>query len=720
MLHEIRTGGLPPDDYVPPVIGNGDILMMLDESGAQCAELPEPFCRRIGPKPRISLPGRRYEGSVYPLIPFGHIQADVLVDGVPLMRDRRTEWSQKLDVASGCVVTHERYDGCEVLTTSFVTGDRNLVVISKQVNGADAVVRFSHKWHRNEDAELFPRRISAQWAGMDGVPAGLRADFTADGIRDYRGALALFSDRQGEALRNGISTELRVHVPDGGSATAFLLIVDDMDEDYLARAQAMPGWALKLGFDGVLAHQGRHRAFARSKSYVRLPEAVRAVEDVWETCRHQLLGAATRWSVPPGYSHSQWDMRLFHDELFPFYACLTSSMPEEAGRIVDFRHATLHMACSRTGWKGARYPWESIEDGREGLPMCVTVFYQIWHMASIAMCAWQDYRYSRNRDRLADVIYPILRECAEFFRLWALVREQDGTLSTVPCVDLDESRWPVRGALGTLSGALACIRMASRASEILGTDEELRSEWLSLEEPLLRSIPVEARAFVPSPGAAHQALSAIMPVFPFEAVPPGSPEAVRTVLSYHDRCRTKFNWRPTSDQNASWTWNTAWMVTALARMGDGERAGEAILKATHSTNTFGSVNEAMGDDRTSPSVWFNTTAGAYMHAVNEMLLGSWDEDVRLFPAIPASWKDVSFKLAAAGALVVEAEMADGAIRRVKLTRRDGGDISRSLLVPARIAGDRVEAAGGTVSATSDGACVRLDVQGEPKMELIWA
>ncbi|MGQ9923726.1 MAG: hypothetical protein ACUVSM_07275 [Armatimonadota bacterium] len=43
MLHTIESVGLPPADYVPPVAGNGDVMMMLDETGAQRRELPEPY-----------------------------------------------------------------------------------------------------------------------------------------------------------------------------------------------------------------------------------------------------------------------------------------------------------------------------------------------------------------------------------------------------------------------------------------------------------------------------------------------------------------------------------------------------------------------------------------------------------------------------------------------------------------------------------------------------
>ncbi len=721
MLHTIESSGCPPPDYVPPVAGNGDILMMLDETGAQCRELPAPCGSRIGPKPRIWMPGRRMDGPLYPLFPFGFLESAVEVSGRTLQRGARRFWRQTLDVRRGMVLTEERFPSCTVKTVSFVLLDRNLAVIARRVRGADAVVTVRHDWGRDDDPSRHPRRIHAEYRGLGGDCAGVRADYILDGIREYRGVLALFSPGCEASVEvHGPAAALRIPVRDGRLACAALMLQDDLDEGWMERAEALPARACSLGAQGLMEHQERLWEEVRARASIQLPETAVRVADVWETCRTMLVGAATRWSVPPGWSASQWEMRLFHDELFPQRALFSVNLPEQARRIADFRRATLDVARARTGGRGARYAWESIEDGREGLPLCHTVFYEIWHMASIAAVAWQDWRHTGSIDRLREVCYPVIRDCAELFRHWALVEDGSGRVSTVPCVDLDESRLPVRGALGTLAGSLASMRWALAASRILGVDGPLQTEWARLEELLWRSLPVSEGRFVPSPGATHEALAAVQPVFPFEVVHPSDPVAVASVLSYFDRCRTKFNWGPTSDANSSWKWNTASMVIALARMGDGERAGEAIGKATHSAHAFGGVNECMGDDGVGGSVWFNTTAGAFVQAVSEMLLGSWDESIRLFPAIPREWGDASFRLLAAGPALVEAELSGGRLRRASILRENGRPSRQDVLIPRDLARGEPRVSGGRLAAASgEQGLLRLTLESGAETRLEW-
>ena len=58
-----------------------------------------------------------------------------------------------------------------------------------------------------------------------------------------------------------------------------------------------------------------------------------------------------------------------------------------------------------------------------------------------------------------------------------------------------------------------------------------------------------------------------------------------------------------------------------------------------------------------------------------MLLQSHTDTVRIFPAIPDDWKDVSFKdLRACGAFLVSAERKDGRTVSVKVVSEKGGEL----------------------------------------------
>ena len=58
---------------------------------------------------------------------------------------------------------------------------------------------------------------------------------------------------------------------------------------------------------------------------------------------------------------------------------------------------------------------------------------------------------------------------------------------------------------------------------------------------------------------------------------------------------------------------------------------------------------------------------AAFHAAHEMLLQSWGGRVRIFPALPSAWRDMSFRdLRAEGGFVVSAEQRDGRLRRIAI------------------------------------------------------
>ena len=60
-------------------------------------------------------------------------------------------------------------------------------------------------------------------------------------------------------------------------------------------------------------------------------------------------------------------------------------------------------------------------------------------------------------------------------------------------------------------------------------------------------------------------------------------------------------------------------------------------------------------------------------AVQEMLLQSYSGTLRLFPAIPADWKEASFiSLRAEGAFLVSAERKEGQVQRVEIISEKGG------------------------------------------------
>ena len=115
-----------------------------------------------------------------------------------------------------------------------------------------------------------------------------------------------------------------------------------------------------------------------------------------------------------------------------------------------------------------------------------------------------------------------------------------------------------------------------------------------------------------------------------------------------------------------------------ARTFDGEGAAEALrifASAFCLPNSFHVNGDQSGKGYTNATYRPFTLEGnfAFAAAVQEMLIQSHSDVIRIFPAIPESWEQLSFqRLRAQGAFVVSAEMKNKQVDRVKIISEKGG------------------------------------------------
>ncbi|MFH1716694.1 MAG: glycoside hydrolase family 95-like protein, partial [Planctomycetota bacterium] len=130
---------------------------------------------------------------------------------------------------------------------------------------------------------------------------------------------------------------------------------------------------------------------------------------------------------------------------------------------------------------------------------------------------------------------------------------------------------------------------------------------------------------------------------------------------------------------SQWTgYSFSWLANIAARARDGEKAEEA-LEIFSTAFCLRSSFHCNGDQSGTGYSNFRyrpfTLEGNFAAAagLQEMLLQSYSGDIRVFPAIPAAWKDVSFTtLRAEGAFLVSAERREGQTRRVTIVAEKGG------------------------------------------------
>ncbi|MDR0756522.1 MAG: hypothetical protein LBF85_01585 [Tannerella sp.] len=238
--------------------------------------------------------------------------------------------------------------------------------------------------------------------------------------------------------------------------------------------------------------------------------------------------------------------------------------------------------------------------------------------------------------------------------------------------------------LTTTNYDLALIRFVYTAAEAcareLGLDSEagkwhaILSEWTSFDLD-------ENRALTFTKGfpynESHRHFSHQLAIHPLGLIDRSNGETDRQIIDATIRKLDEVG----PDRWCGYSYS--WLGNIKARNLDGEGAAKALkIFAEHFClpNTF-HVNgdltrqSQQGGDPRSTYYYPFTLEGnlAFAAGIHEMLIQSHTGVVRLFPAVPASWKDVSFeRLRTVGAFLVSAQRNGGKILSITVESEKGG------------------------------------------------
>jgi len=130
-----------------------------------------------------------------------------------------------------------------------------------------------------------------------------------------------------------------------------------------------------------------------------------------------------------------------------------------------------------------------------------------------------------------------------------------------------------------------------------------------------------------------------------------------------------------------WTgYSYSWQANLYARAFEGEKAAEALrifAKCFCLKNSFHVNGDQCKAGYSTMTYRPFTLEGnfAFASAIQEMLIQSHTGVVKLFPAIPEDWKDVSFNtLRTYGAFLVSASMENAEVQKVEITAEKGGEL----------------------------------------------
>ncbi len=191
--------------------------------------------------------------------------------------------------------------------------------------------------------------------------------------------------------------------------------------------------------------------------------------------------AGVDWSISPaGLSSNGYDGHIFWDAETWMFPSLLAQHPDLAAGMNAYRYQRLGAArrhARATGYRGARYPWESALDGTEQIPPPVSVnsegLYEQHITADIALAQWQYYLATGDRHWLRTRGWPVLSGAARF---WAsrVVRRAGGGYHIPHITGPDEENPDVRDEAYTNVGAATTLRNATRAGRLVGVNVPAR------------------------------------------------------------------------------------------------------------------------------------------------------------------------------------------------------------------------------------------------------
>lgn len=564
--------------YVPVALGNGDLSFQIDGGGAM--EQRE-YC---GMTPDVVRAGIRYDFPQFPLISFGSFQQEL--PGTPAIAG----FLQEFDPETGlCRCRTDYADGSRLDTTVFCHLRLNLIVIRKKRTAAENPrFRFLYR--------ISPSRLRVRTAGA-------ALEYEVESFQPVQGKISFHPENGVEFQPTADGRGIALDSP-AGELTLKIAFDDE------ARHAAETRSAEEL-------EQSSRRAWAEFYRESRLPRLTGRLAEAARMAEYHLRISSTRYAMPIGLFHSHWEGRYFaFDEYFMLRGLLAAGHFEAAKKIVDFHFAALPAARARyflyfgNQGQAARFVWESIEAaGVEGSPPGHWLDH-IFHMAHVALGAFDYCRATQDDEYLRQCGYPLLSACANFYLEQAVTPDGD-RLIIGKCADLERLGQAKLNPFMTSCGAISTLERAAEAAEHLGVDPERQELWRRTAAALRKSLPRGNGRYLPCPDAEPGSSIALLSgLYPYGTLPAEDPAQRQAAEDYFAREQEFGNMYP--EGNAICSWYANWKALALARLGRRAEARELLEQIAAETGCFRETFEIL---ETGKHPYFTTAEGIFLEAI---------------------------------------------------------------------------------------------------------
>ncbi|MEV7966133.1 hypothetical protein AB0O34_09125 [Sphaerisporangium sp. NPDC088356] len=259
------------------------------------------------------------------------------------------------------------------------------------------------------------------------------------------------------------------------------------------------------------------------------------------------------------------------------------------------------------------------------------------------------YRYTNDANYLRDVAYPYMRETAKFY---SAMLSYDSASNTYYMANSNshETYWNVRNAITDLAAVRSIFPLTIQASQQLGLDSGLRAGWQNVLDHLV-PYQVANGAYQPhqppiSQTRNNENVSAEL-IWPYNITGIGYPDYQTAVNTW--------NQRPFPYGNV---WSNDAVQAARLGLGDQAYQGMKTMLQKYQNYPNGMTNNTNG---------VFEYLGVHLSALNESLMQSYNDKIRVFPAVPGDSSFVGkFTLLAKDGFLVSSEREAGEVKYVGL------------------------------------------------------
>ncbi|WSQ14545.1 Tat pathway signal sequence domain protein [Streptomyces sp. NBC_01231] len=270
---------------------------------------------------------------------------------------------------------------------------------------------------------------------------------------------------------------------------------------------------------------------------------------------------------------------------------------------------------------------------------------------------WLSYRHSMDKALLRDTIYPVLRRAINYY-LHFLTPGSDGRLHLPSTLSPEYPVVPPQDTNYDLALIHWGCQTLIESAELLGIDDELTPRWQEVLAKLT-PYPVDDNGFMigaDTPYAqSHRHYSHLLMVYPLYLVnwdQPGSRELIT---------KSVVRWQALTGAHRGYSYTGA--ASMYAMTGDGDTAITYLRKFFDPTTRY-PCRANTHYTEAGPVIETPLSASQSLH---DMFCQSWGGVIRVFPAVPSAWADVTLHdFRTQGAFLVTAVRKKGTTRFVRI------------------------------------------------------